>query len=145
MSKSSVALFAILVSCLLAGWLVSCSRNGGPTGPSYGGGGGTGVTPELGGSVAANGGMYSHTFNTAGTFNYHCTIHPSCSGLAGTIVVVASGTAIQNRLLAISQSGGSGGIYSTCSTLSVSRDTVHVGDTVTWTNNSPLLHNVTSM
>jgi hypothetical protein len=43
-------------------------------------------------------------------------------------------------------SGGSSGIYgSTCSALSVSRDTVHVGDTVTRTNNSPLSYNVVSL
>ncbi|MHB8896258.1 MAG: cupredoxin domain-containing protein [Candidatus Geothermincolia bacterium] len=32
---------------------------------------------------------FSHTFNTAGTFPYHCAIHPS---MTGTIVVTASGT-----------------------------------------------------
>ena len=143
MSKSSVALFASVVVCLLAGGLASC-HHGSPTNPSYGGGGGSGVTPELSGSVAANGGTYSHTFNTTGTFNYHCTIHPSCGSLAGMIVVVPSGTPIQNRTLGITQSGGSGGVYFTCSSLSVSRDTVQVGDTVTWTNNSTVLHNVTS-
>ncbi len=32
----------------------------------------------------ANGGSYSYTFNTAGTFQYHCSIH---SNMTGTIVV----------------------------------------------------------
>ena len=130
--------------------LAACGGGGAattaPTKPATTGGGGTGgTTAELGGNLGPNGGTYAHAFNTAGTFNYHCTIHPGCGGLAGTIVVVPVATAIQNRTLAISQSGGSSGIYgSTCSALSLSRDTVHVGDTVTWTNNSPFSHNVVS-
>jgi plastocyanin len=32
-------------------------------------------------------GTYSHTFTTAGSFKYSCTIHPS---MKGTVVVVAS-------------------------------------------------------
>ena len=39
-------------------------------------------------------GTYAQTFNTAGTFPYHCTIH----GMQGTITVAAAGS-----------SGGSGG------------------------------------
>lgn len=35
------------------------------------------------GSIAPNGGTYSFTFTTAGTFPYTCTIH----GMKGTIVV----------------------------------------------------------
>jgi|SRR5215471_7290254 len=143
--------FSSVLSLAIAVWasaalLASCSKKG-STNPGYGtttGGGGGGAAPELNGNLPASGGGYSHMFNTAGTFNYHCTIHPSCTGLAGTIVVVPAGTGIQNRVLAIAQSGGSGGVYGTCSTLSVSRDSVHVGDTVTWTNNSPVQHTVVS-
>lgn len=32
---------------------------------------------ELGSSTLSSGQTYKHTFNTAGTFNYHCSIHPS--------------------------------------------------------------------
>jgi len=144
MSRSSAVLSLAVVMWLLVALLASCKSNS--TSPGYGstGGGGTGGTPELNGDLTASGGNYTHTFNTAGTFNYHCTIHPSCTGLAGTIVVVAPGTGIQNRLLAISQNGGSGGVYGTCSALSVSRDTVHVGDAVTWTNNATVEHTVVS-
>jgi plastocyanin len=94
--------------------------------------------------MPSTGNQYMHTFAKAGTFNYKCTIHPSCASLAGTIVVLAPGSPIQNRVLSISQSGGSGGAYGTCSSLSTQSDSVFVGDQVTWTNNSPLPHTVTS-
>jgi len=144
MSRTSGVLPQVVVVGLLAALLASCKSNS--SSPGYGntGGGGGGGTLELNGNLPASGNTYSHMFNTAGTFNYHCTIHPSCAGLAGAIVVVAAGTGIQNSTLAISQSGGSSGTYATCSALSVSRDTVHVGDTVTWTNNSPVPHTVVS-
>ena len=60
-------------------------------------------------------------------------------------MVVAAGTPVQNRALSISQSGGSSDPYNqTCSALSVSRDSVRVGDSVTWTNTSPFPHTVVS-
>jgi plastocyanin len=39
---------------------------------------------ELSSSPLGNGQTYSHTFATAGTFSYHCSIHPM---MKGTIVV----------------------------------------------------------
>jgi plastocyanin len=35
---------------------------------------------ELSSSSFGNGQTYSHTFTTAGTFNYHCSIHVSMKG-----------------------------------------------------------------
>jgi amicyanin len=32
---------------------------------------------EIGSETLSNGQTYSHTFNTAGTFDYHCSIHKS--------------------------------------------------------------------
>ena len=126
-----------LALCMVAACLLSCSSKSNPTKPGAGG--------ELNGSLASGGGLYAHTFANAGTFNYKCTIHPTCSSLAGTIVVLAPGGTIQNRVLSITQSGGSSGPYgSTCSSLSLQRDSVFVGNQVTWTNNSPLPHTVTS-
>ncbi len=39
---------------------------------------------ELASSSIPSGQTFSHTFNTAGTFAYHCSIHPS---MKGTIIV----------------------------------------------------------
>lgn len=41
----------------------------------------TGVPADIGNTMSAN---VSRTFSTAGTFSYHCTIHPQ---MTGTIVV----------------------------------------------------------
>jgi hypothetical protein len=126
----------VLVASLLT--VASCKSKSNPMGPAGGG--------ELNGSLATTGSQYVHTFAKAGTFDYHCTMHPTCASLAGTIVVVAAGGVIQNRVLSITQSGGSSGPYGggTCAGLSLQRDSVFVGDQITWTNTSPLPHTVTS-
>ncbi len=151
MPKRPLLLVGALALLVVAIALTSC-KSSNPTNPygmnttgGGGGGGGGGTALELNGSLAASGGQYTHTFMTAGTFNYHCTIHPSCTSLAGTIVVLPSGGTIRNRILGITQSGGTSGYYgTTCSGLSLQLDSVFVGDMVTWTNNSPFAHTVTS-
>ena len=35
---------------------------------------------EINSDALSKGQAYSHTFNTAGTYNYHCSIHPSMKG-----------------------------------------------------------------
>jgi plastocyanin len=132
-----------LVVGLVAVMAASCSKSN-STAPAYSGNPLPAGNPELNGNLPTTGSQYPHTFAKAGTFNYQCTIHPGCASLTGTIVVVAPGVAIQNHVLAITQSGGGGGPYASCSSLSLQRDTVFVGDQVTWTNNSPLPHTVTS-
>jgi plastocyanin len=95
------------------------------TNPSGGGGG----TKELNSSTLGNGGVYMHTFATAGTYNYHCTVH----GLAMSgSVTVAGGQPAAVPVSIVDNS------YSPASV------SVNVGGTVTWTNNGSNNHTVTS-
>lgn len=121
---------------------VSCTKKTTPMSPAP-----VNTALELNGSLSTTSSQYAHTFAAAGTFNYECTIHPTCASLMGTIVVVADSIPITgaHHALSITLDGGSSGPYgSTCSALSVQTDSVHVGDDVTWTNNSTLPHTVTS-
>ncbi len=43
-----------------------------------------------GGTTGAEGGTYTHTFTVAGTFPYHCAIHPT---MTGTVIVLGTGSA----------------------------------------------------
>ena len=72
------------------------------------------------------GNAYYHTFNTIGTFAYHCKYH---SGMTGKIIV--SGT-IPNQVIIE-------GFAFSPSTL-----TIKVGSKVTWTNNDAAIHTATS-
>ncbi len=125
---------------LAAASLLACTKNNkssNPYAPAPAG--------ELSGSLTATGAQYAHTFGTAGTYLYYCTVHPACTSLQGSVVVVSAATAIQHSSLAVTIDGGSAGPYgSTCSALSVPLDSVHVGEQVVWTNNSSLPHSVTS-
>ncbi len=38
--------------------------------------------------ILNQGAMFSHTFNTAGSFPYYCTPHGSCCGMTGTVTVM---------------------------------------------------------
>ena len=59
--------------------------DGNNTGDPYGGGGrGSGGTGFDGGDTAPGGMSTAVTVNAAGTFRYHCAIHP---GMVGSIVV----------------------------------------------------------
>jgi len=40
----------------------------------------TGNAGEFDSGNIGNGGNFSHTFSTKGTFSYHCAIHPSMTG-----------------------------------------------------------------
>jgi plastocyanin len=115
-----VSLLAIAVIMALAG----CSSNSGnPTNP----GGSSG--PELSSSVFSQGQTYSHTFTKAGTFPYHCGVHPS---MKASVTVLAGGSATQASVSI------SGFVFQDASL------TVNVGSTVTWTNNDSAPHSVIS-
>jgi plastocyanin len=114
--------WTLLLALLTTAAVVGCSDKGtnstsnpGPTGP------------ELGSSVLSTGQTYSHTFNTAGVFHYHCGVHPT---MKGTITVNAGGSATQEHV--------------TIQNFTLPSVTVNVGSTVTWTNNDSAPHSVIS-
>lgn len=115
------AIFTVMTGC-------SSSSNSNP----YGGGGGG---PIFESGTVAPGGSYSYVFMTAGLFPYHCKFHGAAggSGMSGTIVVKAGGTP---SLDIVSMTSGF--------TFSPVHDTVDVGDTVKWVNNSSMDHTATS-
>lgn len=89
------------------------------------------VTPvqELSSGTIGPGGMYQHTFASAGTYPYHCAIHGL--SMAGTVVVANGQPA--NAAVSIQNNN----------TYSPATVSVAPGGTVTWTNNGSN-HTVTS-
>ena len=105
--------------------LIGCSSDS-PTGSSSGGGTKEFASPTLNPSDS-----YQHTFMTAKTMNYFCSFHGTATtGMHATITVTAGGTPhlVQSNITGL-----------TLETLSI-----HVGDTVRWTNQSTMAHNVQS-
>lgn len=89
------------------------------------------VTPgkELNSGDFGSGGVFQHTFASAGTYHYHCVHH---GPMTGTVVVDASapGTSASVSIVSMSSPFASA--------------SVKPGGTVTWTNNTPEVHTVTS-
>src|SRR5216110_4106924 len=42
--------------------------------------------------ILNQGAMFTHTFNTTGSFPYYCTPHGACCGMVGTVVVMSNPT-----------------------------------------------------
>lgn len=79
------------------------------------------------GSIGS-GGTYTYTFSTAGTFQYHCSIHPSM-----TAKVIVTSTSTASAAVSISN------MSFVPATLTVTAGTI-----VTWTNKDNVGHTVTS-
>jgi hypothetical protein len=75
---------------------VGCSKDDKGTNPPPGG-------AELNSGTLTAGQQYVHTFATAGTFPYHCTIHPA---MRDTIIVSAGG--VDSLIVEIQNTGPSG-------------------------------------
>jgi len=84
---------------------------------------------ELDSGNIGGGGNFAHTFATAGTFGYHCTIHGT--GMAGSVTVVAGAPHTASVTI------GPGNFYNPTSV------SVEPTGIVTWTN-SGVTHTVTS-
>jgi plastocyanin len=120
--RSIAAALVVLASLPLAS---GCSKNKG-TNPSGG------MALELSsGNIGASGGQYAHRFFNAGTYGYHCTIH---SGMMGSIVVSGSAPAADSLEP----------VSITSFSFQPPTQTIPIGGKVTWTNNDPTAHTVTS-
>jgi plastocyanin len=75
-----------------------------------------------------NGGTYSYTFSTVGTFQYHCSLHPEM-----TAKVIVTSTTTSTAAVSINNM-----LYSPATI------TVSAGTIITWTNNDSVEHTVTS-
>jgi len=115
----TLVLGVIATAALIAACNNSNNNNGGVLNPP---------AKELDSGNILNGGNYVHTFNTVGTFNYHCTIHGL--GMAGSVIVVAGSNASANVEISNNK-------YTPPSV------SVMPGGTVTWTNIG-VTHTVTS-
>jgi plastocyanin len=126
-TKRGTWLVVILLTMSLAA-LASCysSGNGYPTAPGAGGGGGS---RELNSGDFGPGATFEHTFATAGTFNYHCIHH---APMTGSVVVSAAATEMLVNVSIVSSTAG------------FPAASVKPGGRVIWTNNTNMIHTVTS-
>jgi plastocyanin len=127
MKRNRLLAVAGLVLVTLSASMVACGKDK-STNPGGGGGGG-GL--ELNSGNVATGTNFMHTFASAGSFPYHCTIHGAMTGT----VTVAAGQSM-NATVTI--------VNSTSTGFSPQAISVAPGGTVTWNNTSGVTHTVTS-
>lgn len=120
-ARSRRMLTAVIV-VLAALFALGCGGDDEPNKPPSGGG-----TLELNSPNLGNGGVYTHTFASAGTFPYHCKIHTT---MTSTVTVQVGGAA--NAAVTITDNSFSSPV------------TVAPGAIVTWTNTGGNTHTVTS-
>lgn len=129
MIRTKVLMRAVLVTAALAA--ASCSSSGGKGGgvPTNPGGGTTGGGVELSSGNLNAGASYQHRFTRAGTFRYYCIFH---APMTGTVVVDSSAA---DTLVNVSI---------TSSSAPFAPASVKPGGRVVWTNNTAMVHTVTS-
>jgi len=127
MNRKSGTWLLVTLLTIAVGTAASCSSGGGssslPTNPSAGG------IRELNSGDFGPGAGFQHRFATAGTFNYHCIHH---SPMTGSVVVSAAAADTVTNVSITSDSAPFPGA------------TVKPGGRVIWTNNSNMVHTVTS-
>jgi len=121
-----VAGWLILAVVAVMAFALSCSSGskGYPTAPGGGG------ALELNSGNIASGGVFSHTFLSTGTFNYHCTIHPST--MIGSVTVNNGAFQVDTVVTAVNMNTAYG------------NQTIQVGQTIHWHNGDAIAHTVTS-
>jgi plastocyanin len=107
--------------------IAGCSKDS-PTTPVVGG-----STPELSSGNIPNGGVFQHTFATAGTFPYHCSLH---GAMTGNSVVVSAGSVNDSAFVQI--------VSLTAPGFSPPSVTIKPGGHVRWLNVQGSPHTVTS-
>ena len=122
----NTCLFVIAVALTL-GLAASCNSGGSSSTPTAPAGGGTGL--ELNSGDFGQNATFSHRFAAAGTFAYHCVHHAAMTGT----VQVSAGAPSMTASVSI-----------TSSTSPFPAASVQPGGTVTWTNNTGMIHTVTS-
>jgi plastocyanin len=88
---------------------------------------------ELNSGAIPPGVVYQHTFASAGTYPYHCTIH---AAMTGNQVVVDAGSAVDSAVVSIVSMSAPG--------FSPSSVTIKPGGHVRWINAHTTTHTVTS-
>ena len=121
--KSSAFIVAALALIVMA----SCNSGGGNSYPSGPGNGGSGR--ELNSGDFGPGATFQHRFASAGTFHYHCAYHPAMPGQV--MVSAAAPDTLVN-------------VNITSSTSPFPEASVKPGGRVVWTNNTNMVHTVTS-
>jgi hypothetical protein len=124
--KSGSWLPASVLALALAA-VASCKSGGGS--PSYPTDPGPGSTPELNSGDFGPNVTYQHRFATAGTFHYHCVHHGPMTGS-----VVVSATAADTLV----------DVSITSSSAPFPGASVKPGGRVVWTNDTNMVHTVTS-
>lgn len=116
---------AVVFLAAVAATLYSCGSDG------YGGGSNptSPISKELNSGNIAAGGTFTHRFNAAGTYPYHCIYHGPMKGS-----VTASDTAADTLVT----------VNIVSSTSPFPGATVKTGGRVVWTNSTSLTHTVTS-
>lgn len=126
--KKSLLYFAAVAS---AAWLMvvlGCSSDDEKTPTDSGGG----TQREFVSGDLNNGESYTHAFTSAKAIPYYCRYHGAAGGvgMAGVVTVTAGGTPSSHA------------VSITNNTLPTM--TIDIMDTITWTNNSGVLHTVES-
>lgn len=125
-----------IVSVLAAFTVITCSKAKNPASPGGGGGGG-GTPPTFSFSFPATGTSQKFTFDTPGTWDYHCI--PHAPGMSGTVVVSASAT-LDSDTVAVGRDAS----FNPALSFKPSTVTIKPGGSVRWVNRSSMTsHTVT--
>jgi plastocyanin len=128
-TRFSAFLIAVLAVTAL-GIAAGCGgKSSSPTNTGGGGGGG----PLNSGTLAPNGGSFTFTFSTAGTFGYHCGIHAVMQGNSITVSDASAVDSVVVNVVGVSAPG-----------FSPSATTIKTGGKVRWVNPDGSAHSVVS-